>query len=121
MPRVRPGHATRRRHKKILRAAKGFWGSRSKLFRSAKQFVIKARVYAFRDRRVRKREFRGLWIIRVSAACEQRGLSYSKFIAGLKKAGVFLNRKMLSEVAIADPAAFDKLVELARAHATAAA
>ena len=121
MPRVRPGHATRRRHKKVLRAAKGYWGSRSKLFRVAKQFVLKARVYAFRDRRVRKREFRALWIIRVSAASEARGLSYHKFIHGLKEAGVFLNRKMLSEIAIADPAAFDKLVELAKAHGTAAA
>jgi large subunit ribosomal protein L20 len=121
MPRVRPGHATRRRHKKILRRASGYWGSRSKLFRIAKQFVLKAGVYAFRDRRVKKREFRGLWIIRVTAACEARGISYSKFMHGLKKAGVFLNRKMLSEVAIADAAAFDKLVELAQSHLTAAA
>ncbi len=121
MPRVRPGHATRRRHKRMLRKAKGYWGSRSKLFRVAKQFVTKAGVYAYRDRKVRKREFRALWIIRISAACEARGLSYSRFINGLKKAGVFLNRKMLSEVAIADPAAFDKLVETAKAQATAAA
>jgi large subunit ribosomal protein L20 len=121
MPRVRPGHATRRRHKKVLRAASGFWGSRSKLYRVAKQFVTKARVYAFRDRKVRKREFRALWIIRVSAACEARGMSYSRFMNGLKKAGVFLNRKMLSEVAIADPAAFDKLVALAQARVNAAA
>jgi len=121
MPRVRPGPATRRRHKRMLRKAKGFWGSRSKLFRVAKQFVTKAGVYAYRDRKVRKREFRALWIIRVSAACEARGISYSRFVTGLKKAGVFLNRKMLSEVAIADPAAFDKLVELAKAQVTAAA
>jgi large subunit ribosomal protein L20 len=105
----------------MLRKAKGYWGSRSKLFRVAKQFVTKAGVYAYRDRKVRKREFRALWIIRISAACEARGLSYSRFINGLKKAGVFLNRKMLSEVAIADPAAFDKLVETAKAQATAAA
>jgi large subunit ribosomal protein L20 len=121
MPRVRPGPATRRRHKRTLRAAKGYWGSRSKLFRVAKQFVTKAGVYAYRDRKVRKREFRALWIIRVSAACEARGISYSRFVTGLKKAGVFLNRKMLSEVAIADPVAFDKLVELAKARVTAAA
>ena len=121
MPRVRPGHATRRRHKKMLRAASGYWGSRSKLFRSAKQFVLKAGVYAFRDRRNRKREFRALWITRVTAACEARGISYSRFMTGLKRAGVFLNRKMLSEVAIADPAAFDKLVELAKARVTSAA
>ncbi len=116
MPRVRPGHATRRRHKKILRAAKGYRGSRSKLFKTAKQAVIKSAQYATRDRRNRKREFRALWITRVTAAANARGVSYSKFMGGLKKAGVFLNRKMLSEVAIADPAGFDKLVELARPH-----
>lgn len=121
MPRVRPGHATRRRHKKTLRAASGFWGSRSKLFRIAKQFVLKAGVYAFRDRRVRKREFRALWIVRVSAACDARGISYSAFMGALRRANVLLNRKMLSEIAIADPAAFDKLVELAKQHTTAAA
>jgi large subunit ribosomal protein L20 len=121
MPRVLPGPATRRRHKRTLKKAKGFWGTRSKLFRVAKQLVIKAGQYAFRDRRARKRDFRALWIIRVTAACEQRGVSYSVFMGGLRKAGVFLNRKMLSEVAIADPAAFDKLVELAKLHATAAA
>jgi large subunit ribosomal protein L20 len=105
----------------VLRAASGYWGSRSKLFRLAKQFVLKARVYAFRDRRVKKREFRGLWIIRVTAACEARGISYSRFVHGLKRANIFLNRKMLSEIAIADPAAFDKLVDLARAQRTSAA
>ena len=118
MPRVRPGHATRRRHKRVLRAASGYRGTRSKLFRVAKQAVIKAGQYAYRDRRARKREFRALWIIRVSAACDARGISYSKFMGGLKKAGVFLNRKMLSEVAIADPAAFDKLVEMTTAQAS---
>lgn len=117
--RVRPGAATRHRRKRILRDAKGFWGTRSKLFRPAKQTVIKAGQYAFRDRRVKKREFRSLWVIRVSAACDARGISYSHFIGGLRKACVALNRKMLSEVAIADPAAFDKLVELARQHVAA--
>lgn len=121
MPRVRPGHATRKRHKRVLRAAKGYRASRSKLFRVAKQAVIKAGQYAFRDRRARKRDFRALWIIRISAACDARGISYSKFMGGLKKASVFLNRKMLSEVAIADPAAFDQLVELAKSKLTAAA
>ncbi len=121
MPRTRPGAVTRRRRKRILRAARGYRGTRSKLFKSAKQTVIKAGQYAYRDRRVRKREFRALWIIRITGACTTRGVSYSRFIGGLKKAGVFLNRKMLSEVAIADPVAFDKLVELARAHGTAAA
>ena len=121
MPRVRPGTATRRRHKRVLRAARGYRGARSKLFKTAKQAVIKATQYATRDRHNRKREFRALWIIRVSAACDARGISYSKFMGGLRKAGVFLNRKMLSEVAIADPAAFDKLVELAKTHVAAAA
>ena len=116
MPRVRPGHATRRRRRKILQAAKGYRGTRSKLFRVAKQAVIKSGQYAYRDRRVRKREFRALWITRIGAACGGRGISYSHFIAGLKRANVFLNRKMLSEVAIADAPAFDKLVELARAN-----
>jgi len=119
MPRVRPGAATRQRRKRTLRDASGFWGSRSKLFRVAKQFVTKAGQYAFRDRRARKRDFRGLWIIRVSAACEARGISYSRFMCGLKRANVILNRKMLSEVAIADPAAFDQLVGTARKHAAA--
>jgi len=114
MPRVRPGRATRRRHKRILRAAKGYRGTRSKLFRVAKQAVIKAGQYAYRDRRVKKREFRALWVTRVSAACTSRGISYSHFIGGLRRANVFLNRKMLSEVAIADAPAFDKLVEFAR-------
>ena len=121
MARVQPGAATRRRHKRMLRDASGYWGSRSKLFRYAKQIVTKAGQYAFRDRRVKKREFRSLWIIRLSAACEARGLSYSRFMHGLRQANVGLNRKMLSEVAIADPAAFDKLVELARTNLTAAA
>lgn len=99
---------------------RGARGTRSKLFRPAKQTLIKAGQYAYRDRRSRKRDFRALWIIRVSAACEARGISYSRFMGGLKRAGVFLNRKMLSEVAIADPPAFDKLIQLAKAHARAA-
>jgi large subunit ribosomal protein L20 len=119
MPRVRPGHATRRRRRRILRAAKGYRGTRSKLFRVAKQAVIKAGQYAYRDRRVKKREFRALWITRVNAACSARGISYSQFIGGLKRANVFLNRKMLSEVAIADAPAFDKLADLAKANQTA--
>jgi large subunit ribosomal protein L20 len=121
MARVTPGHATRHRRKRTLKDAKGFWGSRSKLFRVAKQFVLKAGVYAYRDRRTKKRDFRALWITRISAACDARGVSYSVFMNGLKRANVILNRKMLSEVAIADAPAFDKLVELARATSTAAA
>lgn len=121
MPRVRPGPATRRRRKRVLRAAKGFRGSRSKLFRSAKPTLIRAGVYAFRDRRAKKRDFRALWIIRISAACGARGISYSRFMGALRKANVILNRKMLSEIAIADEAGFDKLVELAKSNMAAAA
>jgi len=120
MPRVLPGPATRRRHKKWLKAAKGYRGTRSKLFRCAKPMVIRAGVYAARDRRAKKRDFRGLWITRTSAACRARGISYSSFIAGLKRANVILNRKMLSEIAIADPPAFDKLVALARSEQSGA-
>ena len=98
MPRVRPGAATRRRRKRILRAAKGYFGARSKLFRSAKPTLIRAGQYAFRDRRARKRDFRALWIIRINAACLTRHISYSRFVGGLKKANVFLNRKMLSQM-----------------------
>lgn len=116
MPRVLPGHATRKRHKRMLKKASGYWASRSTLFRPAKQAVIKAGQYAFRDRRAKKREFRALWIIRVSAACDARGISFSKFVGALRKADVALNRKMLSEIAIHDPAAFDKLVTLARSQ-----
>ena len=121
MPRARPGHATRRRRKRVLRAAKGYRGTRSKLFRVAKQAVIKAGQNAYRDRRAKKREFRALWITRLSAACNSRGMSYSHFIAGLKRANVSLNRKMLSEVAIADESAFDKLLDLAKTQALGAA
>ena len=117
MARVRPGHTTRQRRRRTLKDAKGYRATRSKLFRSAKQTVIKAGQYAYRDRRVKKREFRALWITRLSAACMERGLNYSQLISGLKQANVILNRKMLSEVAIADPAGFDKLVELAKAGA----
>ena len=119
MPRVRPGHATRRRRRKILRAARGYRGTRSKLFRVAKQTVIKAGQYAYRDRRVKKREFRALWITRISAACTARGISYSHFMNGLKNGNVALNRKMLSEIAIADAAGFDKIVALAKTNVTA--
>lgn len=121
MPRTQPGPVTRRRRKRMLKAASGYTGTRSTQYKKAKQTVIKAGVYAFRDRRAKKREFRALWITRLSAAVDERGLSYSKFLGGLKKANVYLNRKMLSEVAIFDPPAFDKLVEMARQHAPAGA
>ncbi len=119
--RTKTGPVTRRRHKKVLKAMKGARASRSTLFRPAKQTHIKAGVYAYRDRRNKKREFRALWITRISAACDARHISFSRFIGGLKRANVILNRKMLSEVAIADPAAFDKLVELSRKYMTVAA
>lgn len=119
--RVRPGAATRHRRKRILKDASGFWGTRSKNYRIAKQFVTKAGQYAFRDRRAKKRDFRGLWIIRITAACEARGINYSRFMGGLKRANIAINRKMLSEVAIHDPAAFDLLVDKARKQVPAAA
>jgi large subunit ribosomal protein L20 len=100
----------------MLKKASGYWGSRSRLFRPAKQAVIKAGQYAFRDRRAKKRDFRSLFVVRISAACEARGLSYSKFMGALRKGCIALNRKMLSEIAIHDPAAFDHLVALARPH-----
>lgn len=121
MARVTPGHATRRRRNRTLKDASGYRATRSTLFRVAKQAVIKAGQYAYRDRRQKKRNFRALWITRISAACEMRGLSYSRFTYGLKLANVVLNRKMLGEVAIADPAAFDKLVEIAKSKLAAAA
>lgn len=121
MPRTRGGVVTHRRRKKVLKRAKGYRGTRGKLFKSAKQTMIKAGQYARRDRRNRKRDFRALWITRIGAACAARGMQYSRFVNGLKHANVELNRKMLSEIAIFDPPAFDKLVELARKHATGVA
>jgi len=109
MPRTSAGKARRRKKKRILKAAKGYRGARSTRWRSAKQAVVRARATAHGDRRRKKREFRGLWITRLSAACRQRGLRYSVLMNGLKLAGVALNRKMLSEIAIADPRAFDQL------------
>ncbi|MCP4589871.1 MAG: 50S ribosomal protein L20 [bacterium] len=114
MPRARAGAARHRKKVKILRAAKGYRGGRSKLFRTAKEAVLRAGCYAYRDRRARKRDFRSLWITRLTAACRAREFQYSRLIHGLKNAQVILNRKMLSELAIHDPAAFDKIVELAR-------
>ncbi len=114
MPRVKTGTTRRRRHKKILNLAKGYRGSRGKLFRIANQQVMKSFNYAYRDRRARKREFRRLWIARINAACRQNGLSYSKFISGLKNAVVQVNRKMLADMAINDEQAFGELVELAK-------
>ena len=105
------------RHKKkvrLLKAVKGYHAGRSKLHKTAKEALIKAKVYAFRDRKTRKRDFRSLWITRLTGACRSAGLAYSRFIHGLKNAKVILNRKMMSELAIHDPAAFAKLVEIAK-------
>jgi len=112
--RTTKGAARHRAKKRVLRRAKGYRGGRGKLIRTAKETVLRAGAYAYRDRRVRKRDFRRLWIIRLNAAARQRGLSYSQLIAGLKRAGVGLDRKSLSEMAIHDPGAFDTIVALAR-------
>ena len=114
MPRVKNSVSTRRRRKKILKLAKGYFGSKSKLFKIANQQVMKSLFYAYRDRKVRKRDFRKLWIARINAAARNNGLSYSQFMGGLKKAGVEINRKMLADMAINDPGTFSRLVEVAR-------
>lgn len=115
MAKTKHSAATRKRKKKVLKQAKGFWGDRSKQFQQARRALMHALVYAYRDRKVRKREFRSLWIARINAACRQDGITYSAFIAGLKKANIALDRKILADVAIKDPAVFKKLVALARA------
>lgn len=114
MARVKGAMATRKRRKKILKLAKGYWGSKSKHFKMAKQAVNKSGNYAYIGRKQRKRDFRRLWIARINAACKLNDTNYSTFMNGLKKAGITLNRKMLSEIAIADPAAFTSLVEQAK-------
>ena len=114
MARVKGAMMTRKRRKKVLKLAKGYWGSKSRHFKMAKQAVMKSGNYAYIGRKQRKRDFRRLWITRISAACRLNGMNYSTFMNGLKKAGVTLNRKMLSEVAIADPAGFTALVEQAK-------
>lgn len=106
---------TRKRRKKTLKLAKGYWGSKSKHFKMAKQQVMKSGNYAFVGRKAKKRDFRRLWIARINAACRAQGMNYSSFMNGLKKAGIDLNRKMLSEMAINDSASFAKLVETAKA------
>jgi large subunit ribosomal protein L20 len=119
MPRVKGGYKTRRRRKKRLKLAKGQYGAKSKLFRSATESVDKGQTYAFVGRRRRKRDFRSLWVARISAAVRQHGLTYSRFINALKKAHIMLDRKVLSEMAIHDPAGFDKLATMAKQGATA--
>lgn len=111
MARIKCATTTRHRRKKTLKLAKGYWGAKSKHFKMAKQAIMKSGNYAYIGRRQRKRDFRKLWIARISAACRQRGITYSKFMHGLKQHGIDLNRKMLSEIAIADAEGFTKLIE----------
>jgi large subunit ribosomal protein L20 len=117
MPRVKRGVAARRRHNRILRRAKGYSGARSRLLKTAREAVEKGWKYAYRDRKQRKREFRVLWIARINAAAREHGLSYSRFMNGLKRAGVEVDRKLLAELAVADPKAFGELAALARNQA----
>ena len=114
MTRVKNGVQTKRRHKKVLKEASGYFGSKHRLYKSAKEQLMHSSVYAYRDRRQKKREFRKLWITRINAACRMNDISYSKFIDGLNKAGVTINRKMLSEIAINDEDAFKELVNIAK-------
>ena len=114
MPRVKSGMTNRARHKKVLKEAKGYFGSKHRLYRSANEQVMHAGKYAFRDRRQKKRDFRKLWITRINAACNQLGISYSRFMHGLKLSGIEINRKMLSELAIHDAQTFASLVETAK-------
>jgi len=114
MPRAVDGTRRHDRRKRILKDAKGYWGGRSKLFRTAKDAVTRAGVYAYRDRRQKKRDFRRLWITRISAACRMNGITYSRFINGLTKAEITINRKALADIALRDPEGFKVLVEQAR-------
>ena len=114
MARVKTGYTTKQRHKKILKAAKGYFGSKHRFYKTAKEQLMHSGVYAFRDRRARKRDFRKLWITRINAECRVNDISYSRFINGLNKAGVIINRKMLSEMAVNDKEAFANLVKLSK-------
>lgn len=114
MARVKSGAVTKARHKKVLKQAKGYFGSKHRLYKTAKEQLMHSGQYAFRDRKQKKREFRKLWITRINAACRQNDISYSRFIEGLTKAGVEVNRKMLSEIAIQDPKMFSEFVKIAR-------
>lgn len=121
MPRVRKGAARTQARRKLLRKARGYWGTKHRHKQQAKVAVMRAGRKAFIDRRLRRRDFRSLWITRITAGCRSRGTRYSRFINGLQQAGILLNRKMLSEIAIADPATFDRLVEMAEKATTAQA
>ena len=115
MARVKGAMATRNRRNRVLKAAKGYWGAKSKHFKMAKQAVMKSGQYAFIGRKLKKRDFRRLWIARISAQCKVNGINYSQFMNGLKRAGITLNRKMLAEIAVADKAAFAELADKAKA------
>ncbi len=119
MPRAKGGSKSRQRRKKIMKLAKGYVGGRGRLYRSARETVERSLAYAYRDRRVRRRDFRGLWIIRINAAARLSGLSYSQFIKGLKQGGVELDRKVLADLAVKDMPAFGQIAEFAKAHLTA--
>lgn len=114
MAKIKHSVATKKRKKRVLKAAKGYWGDRSKQFQQARRTLKRAMVYAYRDRKVKKRDFRQLWITRINAACRQEGITYSRFMNGLKKAKVELDRKILADLAVTDSNAFKKLVEIAR-------
>jgi large subunit ribosomal protein L20 len=114
MPRTKGGPVTRRRHKKILKMAKGYKGAKSKVFRRANEAVVRALHYSYRDRRNKKRDFRRLWITRINAAARMNGMSYSRFICGLQKAGVNINRKVIADLAVNNQEAFEELVKIAR-------
>ena len=116
MPRVKGGSKSRQRKKKVLKQAKGYVGGRGRLYRSARETVERALAFAYRDRRVRRRDFRSLWIIRINAAARLSGLSYSRFIKGLKQAGVELDRKVLADLAVSDMPAFGQIAQLAKSH-----
>ena len=115
MPRVKHAVATRRHKKRVMKAAEGQWGGRSRFYKRAKESVAKGMMYSYRDRKARKRDFRSLWIARINAGCRAHGVIYSRFIQGLKKANILLDRKVLAELAVSDSKAFAKLVETVKA------
>jgi len=114
MAKIKHSVATKKRKKRVLKKAKGYWGDRSKQFEQARRTLSRALVYAYRDRRVKKREFRQLWIVRINAACKEAGITYSRFMNGLKKAKVVIDRKILADLAVKDARAFKKLIEIAK-------
>ena len=119
MPRAKGGFKTRRRRNRVLKQAEGYWGKRKNTFRSAQEAVDRALAYSYRDRRNRKRDFRNLWVVRINAAARLVGLSYSRLISGLRKAGVAVDRKILADLAVRDAAAFNALADLAKTQAAA--